>query len=112
LSASALSDRIQDEPSGDSSGDSILVASSRARVSTTVDSVLPEEVDRFVAERPGTSRSAVFDEALRLWTARERERAIEALYADLPSLSEEDAAEWRSWRAIQRASAARLFRDR
>jgi hypothetical protein len=89
-----------------------MVAGGRAKVSTTVDAVLLEEVDRFVAGRPGTSRSAVVDEALRLWTARERERAIEALYTDLLPLSAEDAAEWRSWRAIQRASAARLFRDR
>jgi hypothetical protein len=54
----------------------------------------------------------VIDDALRLWAARERERAMEALYDDRSPLSEDDAAEWRSWPAIQRASAARLFRDR
>ncbi len=84
----------------------------RVKFSATVAAGLLEQVDRFVAERPGTSRSAVIDEALRLWAARERERAIEAQYADLPPLSDNVAAEWETWRRIQRASAARLFRDR
>jgi hypothetical protein len=84
----------------------------RAKVSTTVDAVLLKEVDQFVFDHPGLTRSEVLDEALRLWSARERERAMEEQYADPSPLSEEDAAEWRSWRAIQRASAARLIRDR
>jgi hypothetical protein len=87
-------------------------AARRAKVSATVDAELLEEVDRFVAEHPGLTRGEVLDDALRLWSARERERTMEELYAHPSPLSEEDAAEWRSWRAIQRASAARLFRDR
>jgi hypothetical protein len=84
----------------------------RAKICTTVDAGLLEQVDRFVADHTGLTRSDVVDEALRMWSARVRERAMEELYADPSPLSEEDAAEWRSWKAIQRASAARLFRDR
>lgn len=53
----------------------------------------------------------MLDNAPRLWTARERERAIEEQYADLP-LSEVDLAERAAWRHIQQASAERLFRKR
>jgi metal-responsive CopG/Arc/MetJ family transcriptional regulator len=91
---------------------SVTTRSRRVKLSATVEAELLEQVDSFVAERPGTSRSAVVDEALRLWTARQRERAMEEQYADTSPLSDEDAAEWESWRAIRRASAARLFRDR
>jgi Arc/MetJ-type ribon-helix-helix transcriptional regulator len=88
------------------------VRARRVKISATVEAGLLEQVDRYVAERPGTSRSAVIEEALRLWTARERERAMEAQYADPLPLSDDDAAEWEAWRRIRQASAARLFRDR
>ncbi|HUF84281.1 MAG TPA: hypothetical protein VMQ81_06775 [Acidimicrobiia bacterium] len=84
----------------------------RAKLSATVEAGLLEQVDRFVAERPGTTRSAVIDEALHLWAARERERAMEEQYADPTPLSEEDQAEREAWRRIQRAAAERIFRSR
>ena len=92
---------------------SVGARSHRAKLSATIEADLLEQVDRYVADRPGTSRSAVIDEALRLWTARERERAMEEQYADTAPLSEEDAAEHAAWRRIRNAAAAdRLFRDR
>ena len=90
----------------------VEVGGRRTKLSATVEADLLEEVDRYVAERPGTSRSAVIDEALRLWSARERQRAMEEQYADLAPPSAEDAAERDAWRRIQRASAERLFRAR
>ena len=91
----------------------VAVGARRAKISATVDAGLLEQVDRYVAARPGASRSAVIDDALRLWTARERERAMEEQYADTSPLSDEDAAEHEAWRRIREAAAAdRLFRAR
>lgn len=84
----------------------------RAKVSATVDAVLLREVDDFVADHPGLSRSEVLDDALRLWSARERERAIEKQYTDPITLTEDDIAEREAWRRIQRAATERIFRSR
>jgi Arc/MetJ-type ribon-helix-helix transcriptional regulator len=73
-----------------------------------VDSDLLEEVDAYVASHANLTRGSVVNEALRLWTARRREQAIEAQYDD--KLAEADEAEWASWRQIRREAAARLFR--
>ena len=72
----------------------------RTKVSATVDATLLAAVDRFLALNPGTTRSEVFDEALRLWTACEREREMEAQYADPLPLTAEDVAEREAWRRI------------
>jgi metal-responsive CopG/Arc/MetJ family transcriptional regulator len=82
----------------------------RTKFSATVDSALLEVVDRYVHEHDEVNRSMVIDDALRLWVARERERAMEAQYAQ-PETAEE-AAEHEAWRAIRDAAAQRLFRPR
>ena len=80
----------------------------RAKVSTTVDAELLHMVDRFVAEHADTNRGMVFDDALRLWAARERERAIEAQHTAPQSPQERE--EYAAWRQIRRSASARLFR--
>lgn len=82
----------------------------RAKLSTTVDPALLDAVDRFVADHAAANRSQVIDEALRLWAARERERAIEAQYA-VPGLAQEQE-EQVAWQQLRRSAAARLFRPR
>jgi hypothetical protein len=81
----------------------------RVELSTTIDADLLDEVDRFVAEHPGASRQSVLDEALRLWAAQRRARAIEAQHSG--EADDQDAAEQAAWREIRRAAAARLFRE-
>lgn len=81
----------------------------RAKLSATVDAGLLDAVDRFVAEHADVTRSMVIDEALRLWAARERERAMEAQFLAPPS--DREAEERAAWRRIRRAAAAdQLFR--
>jgi len=82
----------------------------RAKLSTTVDPALLDAVDRFVADHAAANRSQVIDEALRLWAARERERAIEAQYAAPGSAREQE--EQVAWKQLRRAAATRLFRAR
>lgn len=83
----------------------------RAKFSATVDAELLETVDRYVQEHEAINRSMVIDEALRLWSARERARAIEEQM--LAPQSEQEQAERAAWRELQSAAATRLFfRDR
>lgn len=81
----------------------------RAKLSTTVDKTLLDAVDRFVEQHGQTDRGKVIDDALRLWSARERERATEAMYLTPKSAQEQE--EYAAWRELRRAAAARLFRD-
>ena len=83
------------------------MAEHRAKLSTTVDSALLEEVDAYLADHNHLNRGTVVDEALRLWAARRRDEAIEAQYDE--SLTEADEAERVVWRNIRRAAAARRF---
>jgi hypothetical protein len=83
---------------------------SRVKISATVDPRLLAAVDAFVAEHPGTDRSKVLDAALRLWYAREQERAMEAQYAAPQSPEEQD--ERAAWRAIRAAAVERTFHQR
>lgn len=53
-------------------------------------------------------RAKVIDEALRLWAAHERERAIEGQYAPPRSVREQE--EYAAWQQLRRAAATRLFR--
>lgn len=80
----------------------------RAKLSTTVDPALLDAVDQFVAEHAAAHRSEVIDEALRLWTARERERAIEAQFTAPRSVQEQE--EHAAWKQLRRSAATRLFR--
>ena len=84
--------------------------SRRAKLSTTVDKDLLDAVDRYIAQHGQTDRGKVIDDALRLWTARERERATEAMY--LAPKSTEEQEEYAAWRRFRRAAASRLFRER
>jgi metal-responsive CopG/Arc/MetJ family transcriptional regulator len=77
-------------------------------LSTTVDKDLLDAVDRFVEQHGHTDRGKVIDDALRLWTARERERATEAMYLAPKSAQEQE--EYDAWRRFRRAAAVRLFR--
>ena len=80
-------------------------------MSTTVDAELLDTVDRFIETHGETNRSRIIEEALRLWAARERERATEAQFATPQSPAELE--EHATWRRIRRASAAtRLFQPR
>ncbi len=52
----------------------------------------------------------MIDDALRLRTARERERATGAMYLATKSAQEQE--EYAAWRELRRAAAERLFRER
>ena len=54
----------------------------RVKVSATLDPVLASAVDAYVARNPGTGRSAVIDDALRLWAERQQERSMERQLRD------------------------------
>ena len=82
----------------------------RVKISATVDPQLLRAVDAFVEEHSGFDRSKIIDEALRLWYAREQERAMEEQYAALPSPEEQE--ERAAWREVQAAAAEHLFRPR
>jgi len=81
----------------------------RVKLSTTVDEDLLAQVDRFPAQHGQTDRGEIIDAALRLWTDRERERALEAQF--LAPKSAEEQEEYAAWRQIRRAATTRLFRD-
>ena len=82
----------------------------RVKIGATLDPDLVGAVDAYVAAHPGTDRSAVLDDALRLWCERQQDLAIERQYAapESPRLRAERAA----WRRIRNAAAARTFSKR
>lgn len=82
----------------------------RTKLNIVVDSAVLAAVDQYVQEHGAANRSTIIDEALRLWLARERERAIEAQFA--APQSAEELAELESWRAMRDTAAQRLFRPR
>jgi metal-responsive CopG/Arc/MetJ family transcriptional regulator len=47
------------------------------KVSITLEPALVSAVDTYVTNNPGTDRSGVIDDALRLWAEREQEHAME-----------------------------------
>ena len=79
----------------------------RPKLAATVEADLLAAVDAYVLEHPGTDRSKVIDEALRLWRSRALRRAMEDQYA---SPDERDPDELAAWRRIRRTAAARQFR--
>ena len=74
----------------------------REKVSATVDADLLATVDQFVVEHPETSRSSVFDDALRLWSANERAKAIAEQYEGDNGVPPD---EWAAWTNIRDAAA-------
>lgn len=79
----------------------------RVKISATVDPHLLKAVDDFVAAHDEFDRSKVLDEALRLWYAREQERAMEEQFAG--PMSPEEQEERAAWRQIQAAATERIF---
>ena len=79
----------------------------RVKIGATVDPTLLRVVDDFIARHPGSDRSAVIDEALALWHAREQERAMRAQFEAPDDVPPEESA---AWRRIRRAAAERRFR--
>ena len=79
----------------------------RIKISLTIDPVLLQAIDEFVAEHPTSNRSRVVEDALRLWQSRQLEQALEAQYAE--PLTEEQEREMAAWRHIRRAAAQRMI---
>ncbi|CAA9273133.1 MAG: hypothetical protein AVDCRST_MAG77-3279 [uncultured Chloroflexi bacterium] len=78
----------------------------RVKIGATVDPTLLRVVDDYVERHPGCDRSAIIDEALALWHAREQERAMRAQFEAPDDVPPE---EQRTWRKVRRAAAERRF---
>jgi len=78
----------------------------RPKITATLDPDLLASVDAYVAAHPDLDRSAIIDEALRLWCARELERALEAQFTAPDGV---DPAERRAWDHLRRAAVVRQF---
>ncbi len=81
----------------------------RIKVGATLDPELVAAVDAHVAGTPGTDRSAVIDDALRLWNERQQEVAMER------QLREDAArygAERVAWKRLQGTAASRRLGGR
>jgi Arc/MetJ-type ribon-helix-helix transcriptional regulator len=78
----------------------------RVKVGATLDPELVSAVDAYVTSNPGTDRSAVIDEALRLWHAREQERAMERQLREDASRYDADRADWKR---VRQSAARRRF---
>jgi Arc/MetJ-type ribon-helix-helix transcriptional regulator len=78
----------------------------RPKITATLDPDLLASIDAYVAAHPDQDRSAVIDEALRLWRARELERAMEAQFAAPDGL---EPTERQSWDQLRRAAVVRQF---
>jgi len=82
----------------------------RVKIGATLDPVTLGAVDAFIRQHPELDRSAVIDDALRLWWARQQEREMEAQFSEPASPAEVE--ELRAWRTVRDASAQRTFRRR
>jgi len=82
----------------------------RVKIGATLDPHLVAEVDRYVATHEGADRSAVIDDALRLWYEREQDRAMERQFRE--DAAYRDSPERQAWRRIRTAAARRTFGKR
>ncbi len=82
----------------------------RVKVGATLDPELVAAVDAHVARHPGLDRSAVIDEALRLWHEREQGAAMQRQLRE--DAKRYDDPERVAWRRIRDAAAARTFSRR
>jgi len=82
----------------------------RVKIGATVDPAILGAVDAFIRRHPDLDRSAVIDEALRLWWAQQQDGEMEEQFGVPPSAVERE--ERAAWRRIQDASAERIFRHR
>ena len=80
----------------------------RVKVGATLDPQLVAAVDAHVAGTPGTDRSAVIDEALRLWYERQQAVAMERQIREDSTRYDAERVEWRK----VRGAAARKRFDR
>lgn len=80
----------------------------RIKVGATLDPDLLAAVDAHVATTPGLDRSAVLDDALRLWTERQQEFAMERQLREDAARYNDERADWRR----VRSAAARKRLDR
>ena len=74
----------------------------RPKITTTLDPDLLAIVDAHIAAHPDLDRSAILDQALRLWRAHELERALEAQFAEPDGV---EPAERAGWDRLRRAAA-------
>lgn len=75
----------------------------RVKIGATLDPELVAAVDAHVAGTPGLDRSGVIDDALRLWSERQQELAMERqIREDVVGYGDEQ----RDWRSV-RTTAAR-----
>ena len=80
----------------------------RIKVGATLDPDLLAAVDAHVAGTPGMDRSAVLDDALRLWNERQQEVAMERQLREDAARYGVERADWRRLRGA--AAAKRLGR--
>lgn len=66
----------------------------RPKITATLDPDLLADVDAYVAVHPDMDRSAILDDALRLWRVRETERAMEAQFAAPDGVPENERQGW------------------
>ena len=78
----------------------------RPKITATLDPDLLAAVDAHVAAHPELDRSAVIDQALRLWQAQEVERAMQAQFETPDNV---EPSERQTWDALRRAAAVRQF---
>ncbi len=78
----------------------------RVKVGATLDPDLVAAVDAYVAGDPALDRSAVIDDALRLWHERQQELAMER---QLREDASRYAVERALWRRVRGAAARRRF---
>jgi Arc/MetJ-type ribon-helix-helix transcriptional regulator len=86
--------------------DIMSVNRKRVKVGATLDPELISAVDAYVTGNPGTDRSAVIDDALRLWHEREQERAMERQLREDASRYDADRA---AWKRVRQSAARRKF---
>jgi len=67
----------------------------RIKIGATLDPELVAAVDAHVAGTPGMDRSAVIDDALRLWNQRQQEFAMERQLREDAARYSDERADWR-----------------
>lgn len=80
------------------------------KVGATLDPEFVAAVDAYVADNPGADRSAVLDDALKLWCERQQELAMERQFS--APASEQQVTERSEWRRIRTAAARRTLSKR
>jgi metal-responsive CopG/Arc/MetJ family transcriptional regulator len=79
----------------------------RIKIGATVDPALLATVDAFIRDHPELDRSAVIDDALRLWWAREQDRQMEWQFSE--TLTDAEREERDAWHRIQDEAARDMF---